>query len=529
MSRVVSARRVAVAAVLAGVVVALVAYARRPSPAPEPRPLTPYSEVPARLAAELASAFRPVLRFDSAERWRPMNVEHMLAESHEDGRRHEVCARVEGARDRCEPVAAVADLLGLSRSASLGQNTYLDLVGRERNGRDYGAPASARCPRPGSSRDCDAGEPTAAYYHVAAANGRFYVDYWWFFRYSDYSRVGFATTCSRRLLTICTDHEGDWEGMTVVVRADRSDQFEYAGYAAHEGFFRYGGAEVEKVDGRPVVYIANGSHAAYPKPCRRRCRQPIKRVGIRLPDERADGRADWGRNRPEACGLGPQACLQPLPAVGFDPRGSWNAWAGLWGADCSSRCGTKGPQSPESPGRQDRFDAPWCFSAGTHETCDAPTPGTGPAATPGLGTEADCRGWLGPLVSALACDKAVLAAALGPKQASPPTPLRITINDAEVSGATTPGVVQAVGDPLKAGDRVVVEGTAAAGTELFFRAGTAERVVEAQFDRLGLERGGKLTLAVGLREGVPALELKAADGRTLDAKETTTRRLDGSA
>ena len=60
-------------------------------------------------------------------------------------------------------------------------------------------------------------------------------------------------------------HDGDWEHITV--RVDKSsDRISHIYYGAHgwrDGVWRAAG-EFETDDGRPVVYIAKGSHACYP-------------------------------------------------------------------------------------------------------------------------------------------------------------------------------------------------------------------------------------------------------------------------
>jgi hypothetical protein len=56
-------------------------------------------------------------------------------------------------------------------------------------------------------------------------------------------------------------HAGDWE--LVQYRVDGRGRPLEAVYAQHSGAERCGWDEVETRDGRPVVYLANGSHAAY--------------------------------------------------------------------------------------------------------------------------------------------------------------------------------------------------------------------------------------------------------------------------
>jgi hypothetical protein len=164
----------------------------------------------------------------------------------------------------------------------------------------------------------------------------------------------------------CFDHEGDWEGVTLVLSKDsaKPDRLEFVNYAAHEGVFRYRPVQIEREGLRPVVYIANGSHAAYPFACPNDCKQVNKLFGHALPEDNTDGKRPWGRND-EA------DALLPLPA------GSWEAFAGFWGSrtcdDAFGACTFGVP--PRSPSQQRRFGSPWCYSGiGLRLTCDGKLP-----------------------------------------------------------------------------------------------------------------------------------------------------------
>jgi hypothetical protein len=94
-------------------------------------------------------------------------------------------------------------------------------------------------------------------------------------------------------------HAGDWE--MVQFRLDGSE----AVYAQHSGAERCAGDAVETRDGHPVVYVANGSHAAYFRP------------GVRdrmWPDPNDEARGDGAVVTPP---------VQPL--------GDWVDWPGRWG------------------------------------------------------------------------------------------------------------------------------------------------------------------------------------------------------
>jgi hypothetical protein len=133
------------------------------------RQVEAFSDVGEPRAGDLAERFRPRLWFDSAERWRPLNVDALLDEG-----RHRFCTRGKGP-DRCTPIARASDFdADVKRTLALGRATYLDIAGG--SVADYHGPE--RCPRP--RQDCGTGARSAIYYHVTLSNDRFYIDYWWF-------------------------------------------------------------------------------------------------------------------------------------------------------------------------------------------------------------------------------------------------------------------------------------------------------------------------------------------------------------
>ena len=94
---------------------------------------------------------------------------------------------------------------------------------------------------------------------VYARNAGGWVQYW----------LWFESNPQDRGILRSGRHAGDWE--MVQYRLDGSE----AVYAQHSGAERCPSSELERRGGRPVVYLANGSHAAYsararPRPCARR-------------------------------------------------------------------------------------------------------------------------------------------------------------------------------------------------------------------------------------------------------------------
>ncbi|HEY2719639.1 MAG TPA: Vps62-related protein, partial [Solirubrobacteraceae bacterium] len=300
-----------------------------------------FSEVPQEQAGTLAERFRPVLLFDSGERWRPLNVTYLFDEGV-----HRFCTR-QRQGEGCSVIhsAQQFDALAMHTSA-LGPSTYIDLAGGKVA--EYHGPERCKAPL----LDCGTGPGSAIYYHVTESNGRFYVDYWWFLRFNHFAASKPSVTCrlqQARESSVCDEHEGDWEGVTVVTPPNDEHQIDYVVYAAHKGTFRYSASQLKFARGttRPYVYSAQGSHASYPQPCSGNCSQPSGLAVdglVNLPEGRFDGKGDWARNYETCSANAPGSCLQSLT---LQP---WNTWPGEWGAGCAAVCGNAtGVDSPRSP------------------------------------------------------------------------------------------------------------------------------------------------------------------------------------
>jgi hypothetical protein len=320
-------------------------------------------------AQQLAELYRPVLLFDRSERWRPLNVDRLLVESGPAGPIHRLCDGVEESALHCPPITAASQISAQPNSPA----AFVDLQGTHLGGTDYRSPTLSACP-PSSApqlQDCDSGPASAIYYRAVAANGRTYIDYWWFLRYNRFEKHSASELC-RSLLTsrnACFDHEGDWEGVTAVTAVGDDQRLEFVDYAAHEGVFRYPLNQLQMQGQRPTVFVANGSHASYPRACPRKCAQVAKLLGHALPEDNTDGTQPWGRNDQSECDQAPK-CVQPLPA------GSWGSFAGFWGSQtCVGGGSCHYGVPPRSPSRQRRFISPWCFSGpGLVLSCDGRLP-----------------------------------------------------------------------------------------------------------------------------------------------------------
>jgi hypothetical protein len=301
---------------------------------------------------KLATALRPRLRFDRGERWRPLEIESFVAERFGDKGGHGACPR--GTDPPCPVVASVRQLRRRPDAPS-----YLDIHGDRRDSSGFASPDPACWTSP-PALDCNSGPGSVIYYRRTSHEGRWYWDYWWFLRFNDYSgRIN-------RCLAICGDHEGDWEGMTVITTASERPEILGAIFAAHRDRVLVGGAALPLGGGHPVVFIARGTHAGYAFDCARGCRQYATIAGRRLPEDPHDGAVAWGGNRDSACEE--IHCVRPMPEIGrpgdaaLPLAGSWAGWPGRWGETCHSGCRglrTLHEGSPASPGDQVRFQCPW--------------------------------------------------------------------------------------------------------------------------------------------------------------------------
>ena len=107
------------------------------------------------------------------------------------------------------------------------------------------------------SREPERIDRDVVYGHEVEAEGDRFLQYWLYYAYNDQDR-GILRTGR---------HEGDWEFVQLRMAPDGAPVA--MTFAQHSGAERCGWGEIEttSVDGdtAPVVYVANGSHAAYPR------------------------------------------------------------------------------------------------------------------------------------------------------------------------------------------------------------------------------------------------------------------------
>jgi hypothetical protein len=323
-------------------------------------------------ASSLAWQFRPMLFFDSAEQFIPIDIEDAIR-----GGRISGCKRgIVGKEGReCREVENPD-----------GFASNLDYVTVDAVPLGRGALAGGR--------------RSVIYYHVSrpSGTGRTYIDYWWYYAANPspvLSRllcgVGFSF-----IPMICGEHASDWEGMTVVLGECGNSTRQSSGcfvtavgrrrvvefhYAQHEHTFSYSWAEAQqewaKLDnplwktGRPeqaLVFVALNSHASYRRPC---AEQTCPQSTRPLP-ERRNGLLPWANNDSRCVRLedmtetdDPEtddrlACLKPLPTSPTGAPTQWNAYGGRWGPQTcvlsGAFCDTGAP--PRGPAFQGRYRDP---------------------------------------------------------------------------------------------------------------------------------------------------------------------------
>jgi len=289
-----------------------------------------------------AVAHRPILLFDGGERFRtPLDVDRMLASGDV-----ELCPEGNGLLADCHTVNGPGDL----------RNGFGNL-------------------RFDTQQIADAQLPTTIYAHVAddaLHPGWRDIDYWWYLP-DNPANTAQGAMCGAGLVIpeiTCFDHQSDWEGVTVVVDEQRKPVAVH--YAAHNHVVdvpwtalqasvagprlrRY--TEGRDVANRPLVFVARGTHAAYPVPCT----TSTCNGDSAFEDNRHDGAHAWPEDPCSASG-----CVTGFPTAAAGSPASWNAFDGHWGsAVCVARVYCARSSAPRAPGTQGRFKRPWCYDFAT--------------------------------------------------------------------------------------------------------------------------------------------------------------------
>jgi len=237
---------------------------------------------PAASAVQLAKKYAPVLRLASGERYHPLRLEDYLTKT----------VLRSGSPPHGTLAQAQPTLFSLPVTSS---PSYLDIKGAEPNLHASGYPSieqQLELARP---------RPTV-YLHLAyePAVGRVAIEYWLLYLFNDFY----------------DQHEADWEGVTVVLENGVPLG---ATYSQHQGRKWIPWSALSATGGHPVVYVARGSHAEYPKAGRYSIRVCWTQYGRHCaPTPKVDDAGGGGPTVP------PTAYdLQPFAGSGY--TGSWGS------------------------------------------------------------------------------------------------------------------------------------------------------------------------------------------------------------
>jgi hypothetical protein len=219
--------------------------------------------------------------------------------------------------------------------------------------------------------------PSVIYVHVTHADtpGLVHLDYWWYLPYND-NPVAEHSFCGPGLqiagLT-CHQHVSDWEGITVVVDTKREVPVPTkVRYGQHDKVVEYDwpalrslwrtpnyarfAEGVDDAKQRPIVLVARGSHASYPRLCGGGCQQPA----TGLPEGPHNGARAWSMNTDGACAL---VCVRVTPVRARGTAAAlWNAFEGPWGErHCLLVVWCDVAGAPTAPAAQDRYRHPEQF------------------------------------------------------------------------------------------------------------------------------------------------------------------------
>jgi hypothetical protein len=462
----------------------------------------------------LARNFRPNLRLDEGERWRPLELDEMLEEG------HRVCVSGE-----CEQIWEWSELAELSGPEP--SKAVLDIAPVEgewdsephvSDADDYGSPD---CTEPEAQGvDCEDYEHTAIHYDASKVSpgGYRYLQYWFFYRFND-SPVD-TNPLGGRL-----DHEADWERIAVAVPEEEETPatFDYATFDQHGDTYAYlrknlscnQGQECGGSSKRLDVYVAGGTHASYAGACTStEIILPCFQSNGITPETDHGGEVDW-------IGDIDAGTLRKLPApyggTWLEGPQAFTDWPGQWGFDEDFE------SHVDSPANQPQFNEPWdaeCYGGGScnrekseFRAAVAPDPVIR-SETPLAKVPPSCQEWFGAEVVALLCSPSKLRDSLAraaiDRREGTADLTGIQHGDRQVA-PTTGGLAQLVGAPLAPGDELVLSGHPGRDAVLLVRAVDGQVLTQAIVpvpagkSRLSIELQWKETRAGSIRYAQPVL------------------------
>ncbi|HET8950494.1 MAG TPA: hypothetical protein VFN44_08285 [Solirubrobacteraceae bacterium] len=316
----------------------------------------------------LLESLRPVLSYDSRERYFAGSVEGFVENRFEDGPMRSYATRLLRGDGR---VIAAAD--GELAAGFLGRRRYADDQPVDEDDRLDAGPEPVADARRLRERD---EHVDAVYGRVAPRDGGGVWLQWWLFYF--HSSKGIPGVRGAEGLLGAGLHQGDWELVQVGIPAGElagpDPQPDVAIFAAHDYAHRIAWDEVDQEPGGGwAVYVGRDSHASFPKPgCwRGKRRGPFS---FSFLEDLADGAGM--RRRPPVCVI----------RTG-DP--AWVGWPGRWGATKDVK--VLGSGSPRGPWRQPPWSDPDGFAERAHDWTEhhvspqeVPEAAAGPAVPPAV-------------------------------------------------------------------------------------------------------------------------------------------------
>jgi hypothetical protein len=198
---------------------------------------------------DLLKRFQPVLRYDSNEQFFADSAAQFMVNPGNELRRKRTDAGNGAVLASAQPKAGEAQLA----LDFLGPATYSDRTAVQ----DGDVLSVSATDYRGIYRVLRQAHPelrNVMYGHAVTANGRVWLQYWFWYFYNDYQlSFGLGT------------HEGDWEMVQYRMDLDAGHP-DIAVYAQHRYAEMRPWAQVDKLGSdpdRPIVYVARGSHASY--------------------------------------------------------------------------------------------------------------------------------------------------------------------------------------------------------------------------------------------------------------------------
>jgi len=429
------------------------------------------------LPSEPQQQLRPILLFDSGEKWRPLNVNDFLQEDFGGEQpHHELCKG--GGEGECVEVTGEGTLIE-HNSDEWGLNVH----GSSADDGDFHAPG-INCEEGGL---CDSDTEGALYWHPVqqreddnpegALFGPKFYDYWAYYRYNQFELPGGLDGTGDPPNEPGTgDHESDFEGLTVASNSESDDPtgFNWVGMDGHGVTWHYLSGTLycdydEEIrscldgpDGvkgqRVMAYVAKGDHATYPRPCH----EEGETVCNQTSDDE-DGEANkhlsseggWTPypSEQEFNGEDPWALNDTSSVLLNLEEAPWATWEGNWSV-------LEG--GPHGPLFQSRAIEPWEAYANCTERyttsgddCEAAED----TARSSAFTLSDCSSWEGPFVQAAICDPEVLAKTMRRGNFGEPGLASLVAGNSTELTDSAPGITQLVrNEPLAPGEIVNVEG-----------------------------------------------------------------------